>query len=82
MTGDPIMPRDPFEPDGSNALGVIGEILGEGHLLLDALREAQDHGKLLDAVFALDGGDLRAVVIERLVSERFRGGFGPRGGES
>ena len=76
------MPRDPFDPDGPNALGVIGEILGEGHLLLDALREAQSRGKLIEAVFALDLGDLRAIVIERLLTEAFRDGLGRGGAES
>ena len=81
MSRDERMPRDPFEPDEVSALGLIGEIVGEGGLLLDALREARARGALLDAVLALDVRDLRAVVIERLVTEAFRDAFRGSGAE-
>jgi hypothetical protein len=70
------MPRDPFEPDEGAGIGTLGEILGEAGLLLDALREAQARGRLIEAVMALDIGDLRHVVLERLITEAFRDGLG------
>ena len=67
-------PADPFDSE-ENALGLIGDILGEASLLLDALREARQRGAILEAVFALSESDLRTLVIDRVLTEAFRDGF-------
>lgn len=76
MSRDERMPPDPFaDADDVSALGAVGDVLAEAHLLMDALREADARGRLLDAVVALSVGDLRAVVLERLIAERLRRAF-------
>ena len=80
MSRDERMPPDPFaDPDDVSALGAVGDVLAEAHLLMDALREADARGRLLDAVVALSIGDLRAVVLERLIAERLRRAFREEG---
>ena len=72
---DDGMPRDPFEV-AAGAFGVVNAILAQGALINSALEEAHDRGRLVEAVDALDIGDLRALAIRHFVATR---GFG-RGG--
>jgi hypothetical protein len=67
---DDRMPPDPF--DEPSALGVVGDIIAEAGLLLDALAEARERGALLEAVWALDRDDLRAITLDLVLRDALR----------
>ena len=62
------MPDDPFRPTDRGDLW--NDMVEGGRLwaILDDLQPAE----LLESLFALDEGDLRAMVLERVYRDRFK----------
>ena len=66
------LPPDPFDADADPGLGFMGEVVAEAELLWSAIEEARRRGKVIDAIWSLDVGDLRCLVLEVALREAWR----------
>jgi len=67
VSADDQMPPDPFGTGET-----IAELINEGCMIRAALTEAADRGALVEAVWSLDVGDFRALVLGWLLTERLK----------
>jgi hypothetical protein len=71
------LPQDPWEPtEDATDLAKVAAVLDEGSVLLNGLRDAHRRGRSIEALRALDAGDLRTALFALLVGEQFRHGPG------